>query len=207
MNHPAIRIKGQRLAEGHAFRLRLEAVLGGEEATARLAKAAGYDRSSIWAMCAGHGGQKPDEALVAIVELLERLSPENWPKRWAPEIPAWKSAVTDKVLQIERQVSDNARHLRELGRFLAEDQRDGETTAVEGEEIAKLYRGKPVFAVSVRDGRYRIVPQDMEPEFYEIFEQACGRMATLMARAIVGEEVSRRIPRGSMPSLEKVDVG
>lgn len=174
---------------------------------ARLAKAAGYDRSALWAMCAGHGGQKPDEALVAIVELLERLPPKDWPRRWAAEILSWRTAVADKVLQIERQAADDARHLREMGKFLAENQRDGETTAVKGEEIAKLFKGKLVFTVSIRGGRYRIAPRDMEPEFYEIFEQACERMATLMAMDIARENGSRPIPCESVLALEKENVG
>ncbi len=207
MNHPAFRIRGQHLAEGHEFRLRLEAVLGDDEATARLAKASGYDRSAIRAMCVEHSGQKPDEALVAIIELLERLPPKDWPKRWAAAIPSWRTAVADKVLQIERQAADDARHLREMGKFLAENQRDGETTAVKGEEIAKLFKGKLVFTVSIRGGRYRIAPRDMEPEFYEIFEQACERMATLMAMDIARENASRPIPCGSILALEKENVG
>jgi hypothetical protein len=177
--------------------------LGGQEAAARLAKAAGYDRSAIQAMCAGHGEQKPDEALVAIIELLERLPPQDWPKRWGFQISSWRTAVNDKVLQIERQKADDARHLRELGRFLAENQKDGETTTVESDEVAKLFRGKPVFTVSVHDGRYRIVPQDLEPEFYEIFEQACGRMAMLMAMAIsIMPEKNSHLSGAPMTSLE-----
>ena len=72
-----------------------------------------------------------------------------------------------------------------------------------GRRNRQAVQGKPVFTVSVRDGRYRIMPQDLEPEFYEIFEQACGRMAMLMAMEIsILPERNPRISRAPMISLE-----
>lgn len=72
------------MTDGQQFRSRVEAVLGGHGATTRLAKATGYDRSSIQAMYSGHRDQKPAAALVAVIELLEKLPPDAWPDRWRP---------------------------------------------------------------------------------------------------------------------------
>lgn len=70
------------MTEGQHFRQRVAAVLGGHGATVRLARATGYDPSSISAMYSGHRGQKPAPALLAIVELLELLPAEQWPERF-----------------------------------------------------------------------------------------------------------------------------
>jgi hypothetical protein len=64
----------------HDFEARVEALLGGHGATARLARALGKHASGlhrIWA------GKRPlPEDLKAVIELLEKVDPKDWPARW-----------------------------------------------------------------------------------------------------------------------------
>lgn len=68
------------MVSGRELEGRYEAVLG-ERGTMRLAGALQRHRSHLHRIWAGIR-PVPDE-LVAIVELLEALPPDRWPKRWA----------------------------------------------------------------------------------------------------------------------------
>lgn len=65
---------------GRELEKRFEALFGGHGTTALLARALGRSQSGLHRIWAGIL-PTPDE-LIAVVELLEALPREQWPKRW-----------------------------------------------------------------------------------------------------------------------------